>query len=53
MIEMPATGGTPFVINFAATGLFVMMLACAAMLIYKKRLQKSAIKIDGKGRYNK
>ena len=53
MISMPATGGTPFVINFAATGLFVMMLACAAMLIYKKRLQKSAIKIDGKGRYNK
>ena len=53
MISMPETGGKPFVINFAATGLFVMMLACAAMLIYKKRLQKSAIKIDGKGRYNK
>lgn len=53
MIEMPSTGGKPFVINFAATGLFVMMLACAAMLIYKKRLQKSAIKIDVKGRYKK
>ena len=53
MIEMPATGGTPFVINFAATGLFVMMLAVGAMLIYKKRLQKAAVKTDKKGRYIK
>lgn len=53
MIEMPATGGKPFVINFAATGLFIMMLAAGAMLIYKKRLNKQSIKIDEKGRYKK
>lgn len=53
MITMPSTGGKPFVINFAATGLFIMMLAAGAMLIYKKRLNKQPIKIDEKGRYKK
>ena len=51
MIEMPETGGKPFVINFAVAGLFVMVLAVGAMLVYRKRLQKSAVEFDEKGGY--
>jgi len=42
---MPGTGVSP-VINFTVIGVSALALAVIALLIYKKRLQKAAVKND-------
>ena len=49
-IQMPETGGHPFVINFAATGILMMCLAGAGMLVYKRKLSKAVVNNNDKGR---
>ena len=44
-INMPGTGVSP-VINFTVIGVSALALAVIALLIYKKRLQKAAVKND-------
>lgn len=49
-IVMPETGGVPFTVNLTFLGILAMSLAGAAMLIYKRKLQKTAVKSDEQGR---
>ena len=50
-IVMPETGGLPAPVSLTFVGILAMSLAGAAMLIYKKKLQKAAVNTNGKGRH--
>ena len=49
-IVMPETGGVPFTVNLTFLGILAMSLAGAALIIYKRKLQKAAVNTDQKGR---
>lgn len=50
VIEMPETG-VPFIFHPFVIGISAIILAAAALIIYKKRLRAAALYTNGKGRY--